>query len=141
MLLSTLKYRKSFTDINKIFFVNAEKEKITVFSPHSKILEEFKRIGIVTTGKTIEELISNVSVMFCEEYDDRLTKNEIYTMKEFKQTEFYKIRVVLLNHLKELAYYLYDFKIEEMPPTIKQFYKSKLDREKLLLKDFSIELI
>jgi hypothetical protein len=53
-------------------------------------------------------------------------------MKEFKDTEFNKIRVVLLNHLKELAYYLYDFKIEEMPTVIRGFYKSKLDREKLL---------
>ena len=132
MLQSTLKYRKSFTDINKIFFINAENEKITVFSPYSKILEEFRRIGIETSSKTIEELISNISLMLCEEYDVKLTKKESYTMKEFKETEFYKIRVVLLNHLKELAYYLYDFKIEEMPPTIRKFYKSKLDGEKLL---------
>ena len=139
MLQSTLKYRKSFTDINKIFFINSQNEKITVFSPHSKILEEFKIIGIETASKTIEELISNLSLMLCEEYDCKLTKNESYTMKEFKETEFYKIRVVLLNHLKELAYYLYDFKIEEMPPTIRKFYKSKLDGEKLLSKEIIIE--
>jgi hypothetical protein len=139
MAQSTLKYRKSFTDINKIFFINSQNEKITVFSPHSKIIEEFRRIGLETANKTIEELISNVSFMLCEEYDCKLTKNESYTMKEFKETELYKICVVLLNHLKESAYYLYDFKIEEMPPTISGFYKGKLDREKLLLKEFIIE--
>jgi hypothetical protein len=71
MLQSTLKYRKSFTDINKIFFINSQNEKITVFSPHSKILGEFKRIGIETASKTIEELSSNVSLMLCEELDSK----------------------------------------------------------------------
>lgn len=138
MLQSTLKYRKSFTDINKIFFINSQNEKITVFSPHLKILEEFKRIDIETENKTIEELISNVSLMLVEEYDSKLDESESYSMKEYKETEFYKICVVLLNHLKELSYYLYDFKIDQMPPTIKGFYKDKLDREKLLSKDFPI---
>ncbi len=139
MLQSTLKYRKSLTDINKIFFINSENEKITVFSPHDKILVEFKKIGIETDSKTVEELISKLCLMLVEEYDSKLKDNENYSMKEYKVTEFYKIRVVLLNHLKELAYYLYDFKIDQMPQTIREFYKGKLDREKLLSKDFPME--
>lgn len=141
MLQSTIKYRKSFTDINKIYFINSQNEKITVFSPHSMILEEFKRIGIETTNKTIEELISKLSLMLIEGYDGILENNDNYSMKEYKETEFYKIRNVLLNHLKELAYYLYDYRIEQMPETIKRFYKVKLDREKLLSKDFPIDWI
>lgn len=139
MLQSTIKYRKSIIDINKIYFINSKDEKITVFSPHSKILEELKKLGVETTNKTIEELISNISLMLSKELDSKLDNLEGYTMKEFKETEFYKICLVLLNHLKELAYYLYDFKIEEMPPSIRKFYKSKLDREKLLSKEIIIE--
>lgn len=77
--------------------------------------------------------------MLCEELDSIHGNFEGYTMKEFEETVFYKIRIVLLNYLKELAYYLFGFKIEEMTPTIRKLYKSKLDREKLLLKEFKIE--
>lgn len=120
------KYKKSFTDINKIFFINSRNEKITVFSSYKVISKEFKLIGIEISNKTIEELISEICLMLLEGYDIKLDEDKNYSMKEYKETEFYKIRIVLLNHLKEVSYYLYDFKIDKMPHTIKEFYKGKL---------------
>ena len=106
-----------------LFYINSEKELVDKFSSYSLIEKEFRKIGIETTGATIEELMAEISSMFLVGYTDKIDKNEDYSLKEFKNTEFYKIRNVLLNHLKEVGFYLYDYKEETMPKKIKAFYK------------------
>ena len=93
------------------------------FSPYSVIKKEFKKIGLDTNGATIEELIAQISLMFLEGYSSKIDEDPNYSLGQFKQTEFYKIRFVLLNHLKEVGFYIYDYKEEIMPEKIKAFYK------------------
>jgi hypothetical protein len=109
------------------FYINSEQELVNKFSSYSLIEKEFKKIGLETKDSTIEELMAEISLMFLVGYTDRIDENENYSMKEFKNTEFYKIRNVLLNHLKEVAFYLYSFDESKMPRKIKAFYKKKIN--------------
>ena len=57
MLPAKLKYKRGFTDINALFFINSENEKITVFSPYTKIIKEFKKLKFLTHLMVQIELI------------------------------------------------------------------------------------
>lgn len=122
MLFSQPKIKKP-TFHEELYFINSEQELVCRFSPYSVIKKEFEKIGLDTSGATIEELMAQISLMFLEGYTDRIDENENYSLSEFKQTEFYKVRFILLNHLKEVGFYLYDYKEEIMPAKIKTFYK------------------
>lgn len=123
MIEQKSKYKKQITDINKIFFVNSDNEIITVFTPYKKIIEEFEKIGIETVDATLEQLIDELSQMLLNEYTRELNENEVYDITEFKETEFYNKINVLLNHVKEVSYNLYDYKENKMPKYIRTFYK------------------
>ena len=126
MLFSRPNIKK--TQFNEdLFYINSEQELVNKFSSYSLIEKEFRKIGIETKDSTIEELMAEISLMFLVGYTDRIDENENYSMKEFKNTEFYKIRNVLLNHLKEVAFYLYSFDESKMPRKIKAFYKKKIN--------------
>jgi hypothetical protein len=123
MLFSRPKIKKP-TFYEELYYINSEQELVCRFSSYSIIKKEFKKIGLDTGGATIEELMAEISRMFLSGYTDRIDENPYYTLGEFKLTEFYKIRFVLLNHLKEVGFYLYDYKEEIMPEKIKAFYKN-----------------
>ena len=126
MLFSRPNIKK--TQINEdLFYINSEQELINKFSSYSLIEKEFRKIGIETKDATIEELMKEISCMFLDGYTDRIDENENYSLREFKKTEFYKIRFVLLSHLKEVAFYLYNFDETKMPRKIKAFYKEKIN--------------
>jgi hypothetical protein len=127
MLPTKLKYKRGFTDINALFFINSENEKITVFSPYTQIIKEFNKLGITTKDATLEEMISNLSLLILNEYVKRLNKDEEYCMNQFNKTDFYKKHATLLYHVKEVSYNLYDYKLEKMPEGIMHFYKVKID--------------
>lgn len=122
MLYSRPRIKKS-TFYEDLYYINSEQELVYRFSSYSIIKKEFKKIGIETDGVTIEGLMSQISLMFLEGYTSKIDENQNYSLSEFKQTEFYKVRFVLLNHLKEVGFYLYDYKEEIMPKKIKAFYK------------------
>lgn len=126
MVPTKLKYKRAFTDIHALYFINSEKEKITVLSPYTQIIKEFEKIGIATEDTAIEELLSKLCQLIFDEYTKRLEEEE-YSMTQFKKTYFYKKHATLLNHVKEVAYNLYDYKLEKMPNSIKHFYKVSID--------------
>ena len=107
------------------FYINSEQELVNKFSSYSLMEKEFRKIGLETEGAPIEELMAELSCMFLDGYVDRIEENENYSLSEFKKTEFYKIRFVLLSHLKEVAFYLYNFDERKMPRKIKAFYTKK----------------
>jgi hypothetical protein len=127
MLPTKLKYKRGFIDINALFFINSENEKITVFSPYTQIIKEFNKLGITTKDATLEEMISNLSLLILNEYVKRLNKDEEYCMNQFNKTDFYKKHATLLYHVQEVSYNLYDYKLEKMPEGIMHFYKVKID--------------
>jgi hypothetical protein len=111
MLPAKLKYKRGFTDINALFFINSENEKITVFSPYTKIIKEFKKLGITTKDVTLEELLSKLSLLILNEYVKRLELEEDYSMTQFNKTDFYQKHATLMYHVKEVSYNLYDYKL------------------------------
>jgi hypothetical protein len=72
-------------------------------------------------------LLSKLSRLIFEEYTKRLENEEEYRMTQFNKTDFYEKHATLLNHLKEVAYNLNDYKLEKMPEAIKHFYKVRID--------------
>lgn len=122
MLFSRPKIKKP-TFYEELYYINSEQELVCRFSPYSVIKKEFEKIGLDTNEATIEELMAQISLMFLEGYTSELEEDPYYSLGQFKQTEFYKIRFVLLNHLKEVGFYLYDYKEEIMPEKIKAFYR------------------
>jgi pyridoxine/pyridoxamine 5'-phosphate oxidase len=109
-----------------LFYINSEQELINRFSSYSLIEKEFKKVGLETKDATIEKLMAEISRVFLREYADRIDENENYSLSEFKETELYQVHYVLLNHLKEVGFYLYDYNEEIMPKKIKAFYKEQL---------------
>lgn len=130
MISTKLKYKRSFTDINTLFFINSDNEKITVFSPYTQIIKELEKLGIAIKDATLEYLLSKLSRLIFEEYIKRLEEEEEYRIKQFNKTDFYKRHATLLNHVKEVAYILYDYKLEKMPEAIKHFYKVRIDSKR-----------
>ena len=127
MLPPKLKYKRGFTDINALFFINSDNEKITVFSPYNQIIKEFKKLGIATKDATLEELLSKLSLLILNEYVKRLNKDEEYCMNQFNKTDFYQKHATLLYHVKEVSYNLYNYDLVKMPDTIKHYYKIRID--------------
>jgi pyridoxine/pyridoxamine 5'-phosphate oxidase len=126
MLFSRPNIKKTQSN-EDLFYINSEQELVNKFSSYSLIEKEFRKIGLETADATIEELMAEISCMFLDGYADRITENENYSLSEFKETEYYKIRFVLLSHLKEVAFYLYNFDEKKMPRKIKAFYKKKIN--------------
>lgn len=127
MVPTNLKYKRAFTDIHALYFINSENEKITVFSPYTQIIKEFEKLGIATREATLEELLSKLCRLIFDEFIKRLEEEEEYGMSQFNKTDFYKRHATLLYHVKEVAYNLYDYKLVKMPDTIKHYYKIRID--------------
>ena len=122
------KYRKKVTDVNTIFYINPEGIKITVFSPSELILKEIISLGIDPIGATISELQNQLSQICIQDYKDlTLGDYPIFTLTELLKTKFYTKNTVIIHHLKELSYWLYDYDAEKMPANIK--FDFELDRK------------
>jgi hypothetical protein len=110
------KYRKKVTDVNTIFYINPEGVKITVFSPFELIVKEIVTLGIDPVGKTISELQYQVSkICLQDRFDLTFGDNPIYTIIELTKTKFYTKNIVIMHHLKELSYWLFDYDVNKMP--------------------------
>ena len=109
------KYKRKVTDINTVFYTNTEGVKITVFSPFELIVKEIASLGINPTDATISELQNQVGEISLEDYMNRnFRDNPNYTPKEDKM-KF----TVIMCHLKELSYWLFDYDANKMPADMK----------------------
>ena len=89
--------------------------KITVFSPFELIVKEIASLGINPIDATISELKYKVSKIFLEDYMNRnFSDNPNYISSEDKM----KFTVILF-HLKELSYWLFDYNVNKMPANMK----------------------
>ena len=114
------KYRKKVTDVNTIFYVNPEGIKINAFSPYELIVKEIISLGIDPEGATISELLNQVSrICIQDKIDLTLGDNPIYTLTELTKTKFYTKNIVIMHHLKELSYWLFDYDANKMPANMK----------------------
>ncbi len=123
MINQKIKYKKHSTDVNKLFYYNSKMEKITVFTPYKKIIKEFNEIGIETADVTLEQLLDQLSLILLNEYCKNSNKNMTNGTSDFKQTEYYNKVKVLMYHVKEVSYNIYNYKENKMPKSIRTFYK------------------
>lgn len=125
------KYRKKVTDVNTIFYINPEGIKITVFSPFELIVKEIVTLGIDPVGATISELQYQVSkICLQDRVDLTFGDNPIYTITELTQTKFYTKNIVIIHHLKELSYWLFDYDANKMPAGMK--FDFELNRKRII---------
>ncbi len=116
----TGKYRRKVTDVNTIFYVNPEGIKITVFSPFELIVKEIATLGIDPEDATISELQYQVSKIFLKDKMDlTFGDNPIYSTIELTKTKFYIKNTVIMHHLNELSYWLFDYDANKMPADMK----------------------
>jgi len=109
------KYKRKVTDINTVFYINSEGEKITVFSPFENMVKEIASLGINTFGATISELQTQVSEIALEEYmNQNFGDNPNYTPKQ-NPMKF----TIIICHLKALSYWLFDYDANKMPADMK----------------------
>lgn len=114
------KYRRKVTDVNTIFYINPEGIKITVFSPFELIVKEIATLGINPIDATISELQYQVSkICLQDRVDLTCGDNPIYSITELTKTKFYTKNIVIMHHLKELSYWLYDYDANKMPADMK----------------------
>lgn len=109
------KYKKKVTDINTVFYINPEGEKITVFSPFELMVKEIASLGINPVGATISELKKQVSEISLEDYmSQNFGDNPNYIPKE-NRMKF----TIIICHLNALSYWLYDYDANKMPANMK----------------------
>lgn len=114
------KYQKRVTDVTTIYYSNADGIKITVFSPYEVMVKELLSIGIDPSGKTIKALQIELSNIFMEQYMDcHYGKRHGARHLENKMIDRYNQKKVLIYHLKELSYWLYDYNTTTMPKNMK----------------------
>lgn len=116
----TGKYRRKTTDVNTVFYINSEGIKITVFSSFELIVKEIATLGIDPEDATISELQYQVSEIFLKDKMDlTFGDNPIYSTTELTKTKFYIKNTVIMHHLKELSYWLFDYDANKMPADMK----------------------
>jgi hypothetical protein len=106
-------YKKKRTDINSIYYVNSSGVKVSVFSNYQLIIEEIKSLGFEPSELTVKELKNKISQLLIDNYEKESFESE--NLKEAKQIKYR----VLLHHLKELTYWLYDFDSKKMPSEVR----------------------
>lgn len=114
------KYRKKVTNVNTLFYINPEGIKISVFSPFELIINEIITLGIDPTDATISELQFKVSQICIQDRFELTNKNNpVYKITELTETKFYTKNIVIINYLKEISYWLYDYNQNKMPDNMK----------------------
>lgn len=106
-------YKKKKADINSIYYVNSSGVKISVFSNHQLIIEEIRSLGFEPSELSINELKNKISQLSMDNYEK--ANFESKNLKDEKQIKYR----VLLHHLKELTYWLYDFDSKKMPSEVR----------------------
>ena len=125
----TGKYRRKITDVNTIFYINPEGIKITVFSPYELIVKEIATLGINPIDATISELQYQVSeISLQDRIDLTFGENPVYSITELTKTKFYTKNIVIMHHLKELSYWLFDYDANKMPANMK--FNFELNRKR-----------
>ena len=114
-MLYNTHYKKKKTDIHSIHYYNERGEKVGVFSPHSLIISEINLLGISTKGVSIREIQNKVSQLSLDNYVQLKFEENISNITLKKNQIKYS---VLIHHLKELNYWLYDYNPNKMPKDI-----------------------
>lgn len=120
MALIKKKYQRKVTDVTTLHYFNLDGIKITVYSPYEVMVKELLSIGINPMGKTIKELQIEVSEIILKLYMDcYYGKRFISHNSENIRIDRYNQKRVIIHHLKELSYWLYDYNAKKMPKNIK----------------------
>ena len=114
-MLYNTHYKKKKTDIHSIHYYNERSEKVGVFSPYSLIISEINLLGITTKGVSIREIQNKVSQLSLDNYIQLKFEENISNITLKKNQIKYN---VLIHHLKELNYWLYDYNPNRMPKDI-----------------------
>jgi len=114
-MLYNTHYKKKKTDIHSIHYYNERGEKVGVFSPYSLIISEINLLGITTKGLSIREIQNKVSQLSLDNYIQLKFEENISNITLKKNQIKYN---VLIHHLKELNYWLYDYNPNRMPKDI-----------------------
>ena len=119
-MLYTTHYKKKKTDIHSIHYYNERGEKVGVFSSYSLIKNEINLLGIETKDATIKEIHNKISQLSLDNYMQlNFEENNDCLTLEKNQLKY----MVLLQALKELNYWLYDYNPNKMPKDIEFDYR------------------
>lgn len=114
-MLYNTRYKKKKTDIHSIHYYNERGEKVGVFSSYSLIKNEINLLGIETKDATIKEIHYKISQLSLDNYMQlNFEENNDCLTLEKNQLKY----MVLLQALKELNYWLYDYNPNKMPKDI-----------------------
>ena len=114
-MLYNTHYKKKKTAIHSIHYYNERGEKVGVFSSYSLIISEINLLGITTKGVSIREIQNKVSQLSLDNYIQLKFEENISNITLKKNQIKYN---VLIHHLKELNYWLYDYDPNKMPKDI-----------------------
>ena len=114
-MLYNTHYKKKKTNIHSIYYHNDKGEKVGVFSSHLLIISEINLLGITTKGLSIREIQNKVSQLSLDNYIQLKFEENISNITLKKNQIKYN---VLIHHLKELNYWLYDYNPNRMPKDI-----------------------
>lgn len=119
-MLYNTRYKKKITDIHSIHYYNERGEKVGVFSSYSLIKNEINLLGIETKDATIKEINNKISQLSLDNYMQlNFEENNDCLTLEKNQLKY----MVLLQALKELNYWLYDYNPNKMPKDIEFDYR------------------
>lgn len=114
------KYQRKIINLNTLFYINTDGIKITIYSPYELMVNEMLTLGINPHSKTIKELQIEISQICLDAYmEANFDKNSNPIENNYMKTNQYAKNNLISYYLKELEYWLYDFKLNKMPKKLK----------------------
>ena len=114
------KYQRKIINLSTFCYINADGIKITIYSPYELMVNEMLTLGINPHGKTIKELQIEISKICLNAYmEANFDKDSNPLENNYMKSSQYAKNSLISYYLKELEYWLYDFKINKMPKKLK----------------------
>ena len=114
------KYQRKIINLNTLFYINTDGIKITIYSPYELMVNEMLTLGINPHGKTIKELQRAISQICLDAYMEANFDNASNPKENnYMKTSQYAKNILISYYLKELEYWLYDFKLTKIPNNLK----------------------
>jgi hypothetical protein len=115
---------KEQNDINEVYYVNENNQKIYVDCNYKIIINELTKLGIYHSEITIDALIEKFDPLLESKFA-AIVKDEKYLIQIKDYNEFHnKIRILYLSVLA-VSFYLYDYDATKMPCHVKRLFTSK----------------
>jgi hypothetical protein len=99
-----------------------EVENIRTLSINQQLIKELEKLRIETSNKTIEELLEELQQKQQEVFEMYSLAHTNYSLSKYQQTLYYKNIQTIRTEIKEVALWLFDAEVNDMPVKLRNHF-------------------